>query len=292
MKMNTLKQKIIDDYKVEVPDYWENIENSIDKAEIKKNPNTKHSVPFYRYVAAIVSMAIIVTGGFFGVNCFLKDTVKPSEIPVTKNEQGSYIRIGKLGIIGTAKQSLERSYTFEEAYKESTFVVEAVITEWLGEIDQDGLAETTYFRAVIEKEYKNASGLQLDNFVLLQEGNSKWTYEGYPLFKVGDKLLLLLNQIDPIEYPEFCIEGENCFSIVGGQLSDMLIVESKDGNEVVLKRNLFSNYSDIDSLIQSDAANIIESVLSNDPVLSEAGVTYECAYSMDDLKNYMDSLNN
>lgn len=287
MKKNTLKQKIVDDYRIEVPDYWKRIQDAIGEAEIQDVPHLPRFVPFYRIAAAIISMAIIITGGLFGVKHLFNSTEESPNTPIINHEKDTHIRIGQLG---TMKAAIERSYTFEEAYNESALVVEAIITEWLGELDQDGLVETTYFRAEIVNEYKNILGLQLDDFILLQEGNSKWTYNGYPLFKIGDRLLLPLIQLDPIEYPEFCIEGENCFTIVGGQLSDMLIVEEADGTEVVLKRNLFFNFNDIDSLMKPDATDIISGVLSEDPVLSEAGVTFECAYSMRDLENYMDGI--
>ncbi len=278
-----LKQHIKNSYDIKVPDYWDKIEN----ADISKIPQIIEKkkgkiLPFYRVVAAAACLVLIVTASIIGVPHLFGGSSQSDIV----YGQDTPARIGQLGSV---KASFRKPYTFKEAYEEADLVTEIVITEWLGELDQEGLGQTTYFKAVIIDEYKNNLNFQEKEIVLLQPGNSKWTYKGYPLFKNGDRLLLSLLWVDPVEYSAFYIEGEDCFAIVGSQLTEMQVVE-KDGKKFALKRNLYQNYTDIENLMKSDSAEIIEDALKQDEVLSQAGTVFECVYTLEDLKKYMDNL--
>ena len=198
------------------------------------------------------------------------------------------VRIGKSG---SKKASFDKSYSFKEAYSEADLVAEVVITEWLGELDKDGYNKTTYFKATITENFKNELNYQENEITLLQSGNSNWTFKGYPLFKNGDKFLLFLSWMDPTKYPEYCSNKEDCFAIVGEQLTEMQVVD-KDGEKYALKRNLYNNFTDIEHLAKPNATKIIESALKQDEVLLAAGTKFESVYLVDDLKNHMESFKN
>jgi len=283
-KKSDLKQYIKNSYDVKVPEYWDKIEN----ADISKVPQIIEKkkgriLPFYRVAAVVACLALIVTTSVIGLPHLFGGGLDQSNIVYG---QDTPVRIGQLG---TMNASFEKPYTFNEAYEEANLVAEIIITEWLGELDQEGLGQTTYFKAVIIDEYKNNLNFKEKEIVLLQYGNSKWTYKGYPLFKNGDRLLLALLWVDPVEYSAFCIEGEDCFAIVGSQLTEMQVIQ-KDGKKYALKRNLYQNFTDIENLMKPDSAEIIEDVLKQDEVLSQAGTVFECVYSIDDLKIHMDNL--
>ncbi len=281
-KKNDIEQLIKSHFNIEAPEYWSRIETTDNVVLQPLTENKKKRFPIYRIVAAAACLALIVTVSAFGAPHLFGE----SDESIIVYGQDTPVRIGQMGSI---KASFEKPYTFEEAYEEADLVVEIVITEWLGELDQEGLGQTTYFKASILNEYKNSLNFQENEIVLLQAGNSKWTYKGYPLFKNGDRFLLSLLWVDPVNYSEFCIDGEDCFAIVGSQLTEMQIME-KNNKKFALKRNLYQNFTDIENLMESNSTGIIEDAFMQDEVLSQAGTKFECVYSLDNLENYMDNL--
>ena len=283
MRKADIEKHIKNTYNILVPDYWNKIENSDIPLTPQVENKKRRIVSFYRIVAIAACFVLILTVSLIGVpHLFGRDSNQSDII----YGQDTPVRIGKLG---TIQPSFEKPYTFKEAYEEAELVAEVVITEWLGELDKDGYGETTYFKARIIEKFKNEINFEKDEITLLQAGNSKWTFRGYPLFKNGDKLLLSLSWIDPIEYSEFCSNKKDCFAIVGEQLTEMQVV-NKDEKKYALKRNLYNNFTDIEYLMQPNATTIIENTFKQDEVLSLAGTTFECVYSVDDLKTYIDGL--
>lgn len=65
---------------------------------------------------------------------------------------------------------------------------EIEITKWLGE--NEVVAGATYYEAKILKAYKNTKSAEMATIKFYQTGCSEHTLKGYPLFAVGDKLLL------------------------------------------------------------------------------------------------------
>lgn len=278
-----LRQRIKNSYDVKVPDYWDRIENA-DISRVPKIEKTKGRILlFYRIAAAAACLVLIVAVSVFSLHHLFGGG---SEQPGIIYGQDTPVRIGQMGSI---KSSMQQPYTFKEAFEKADLVVEVVITEWLGELDEEGLSETTYFNAIILDEFKNSLGLQKKEIVIMQSGNSKWTYKGYPLFKNGDRLLLPLLWADPVEYSDFVIKGEECFGIIGSQQTELQVIE-KGGKKFALKRNLYHNFTDIENLMCPNATDVIEEALRQDQVLLQAGTVFECVYSVDDLKNYMDNL--
>lgn len=278
-----LKQRIKNSYEVKVPDYWDRIVNS-DILRVPKIEKKKGKIlSFYRIAAGAACLVLIVVVSVFSLPHLFGGG---SEQPGIIYGQDTPVRIGQMG---SMKPLMLHAYTFGEAFEKADLVVEVVITEWLGELDKEGLSETTYLKAIILDELKNNLDLQKKEIVIMQSGNSKWTYKGYPLFKNGDRLLLPLLYADPVEYSAFVIKGEECFGIIGSQLTELQVVE-KGGKKFALKRNLFHNFTDIENLMCPNATDIIEEALRHDEVLSQAGTVFECVYSVDDLKNYMDNL--
>ena len=290
MKTRDVEEYIRKLYDVEVPDYWDRIESAIKSGTALSNSmyeeietDKANYFPYYRIIAAAVCLVLIITASVLAVPRLFSGPSGQSHIAYGEDTP---VRTGRLG---SMQASFEKPYTFREAYEEANLVAEIVITGWLGELDREGFGETTYFKALITEEYKNSIHFQEKEIVLLQSGNSKWTHKGYPLFKNGDRFLLFLSWVDPNEYPAFSIEGKDCFAIIGSQITEMQIVEQK-GTKYVLKRNLFQNFTDIGHLMKPDSTGIIKEALKKDSVLSQTGTKFECVYSMDDLKSYMEGL--
>ena len=284
MKEFDLKQYLKNSYNVKVPDYWERIQNANTSniPQIIENQKSRMFI-FSRSATAVICLTLIIVASIIGIPYLLDGSSNQS---YKTYGQDTPVRIGQLG---SMKTEFGKKYTFEEAYVEADLVAEIVITEWLGELDNDEYDQLTYFRAKIIKEFKNRLNLQNSEILIVQQGNSKWTYNGYPLFKSGDRFLLSLFWIDPINHPKYCIEGEDCFAIVGSQLTEMQIVE-RDSKQFALKRNIYQNFTDIESFMLPDSADIILDTLEQDEILIQAGTVFECVYSMDNLENYMDNL--
>lgn len=115
----------------------------------------------------------------------------------------------RIGTQGEAQVSLANAYGLDEAVAESDIVAEVTIVSWLGEDTEE--AYKTYFDATVNTLFK---GNAPDNIVLLQDGNSKYTYTSYPLFKIGDRMLLFLKKAVTVDY-------EDAYWIIGSYTSVM-----------------------------------------------------------------------
>ena len=298
-----LKQHIKNSYDVKVPDYWDGIE----KADISKIPQVAEKkngwlLLISRTAAVAACMAFVITLSVLAVPRLFSEKSNLSNDQTNKYGitygQDTPVRVGKLGSMNA---SFSSSCSFEEAFESADLVAEVIITEWLGELDEEGLGETTYFKATIIEEYKNSIGFQGNELILLQQGNSKWTYNGYPLFQNGDRLLLSLMWLDPVKEPAFAI-GDDCYMIIAGQLTELYIVEN-ESKMFALKNPMFGDFIEIEDLTDTDSIDILEileemleqeEIISlQEAVLLSPEVEIEDlfdVYSLDELKNYMAEL--
>jgi hypothetical protein len=123
--------------------------------------------------------------------------------------------------------SVEGFY-FDKSYEEADIVAKVKILEWLGERNNEDELQKTIFRASLEKTFKNIIDSDLKEIKLLQDGNSEYTIENYPLFKNNDRLILYLKKATG--------EGnENTYWILGGNSGIFRIVNT-DEQEYVVKQ--------------------------------------------------------
>lgn len=113
------------------------------------------------------------------------------------------VRVGK----GVASASLPRAYTLKEAIEEADLIVDLTITSWVGEnIDMF----YTFYSSKVNDCYK---GDAPETITLWQLGNSEFTIRDYPLFDVGDRMLLFLRKWVPEEAEK--LGQKNAFGMVG-----------------------------------------------------------------------------
>ena len=98
--------------------------------------------------------------------------------------------------------SLDIIYTVDSAYEDADLVALIRVGTWLGEAEENYI---TYFEARTEKIFK---GDAPEKIVLIQDGKSDNTIQGYPLFIAGNELLVFLKTAEDEEY-------ENAFRIEG-----------------------------------------------------------------------------
>lgn len=196
--------------------------------------------------------------------------------------QNTPSRVGKNGVVSAMFNSL---VTLEAAYKDSDLVAEVIITGWLGDTAEwgqtDGMnpAEITFFQATIVETYKNDSALQGKSITILQSGNRNWTYEGYPLYKNGDRLLLCLKRAENNMYTQ---NKQNCYIISGAQMTELQIIEEQ-GTSYAVKNNTHAVMPATLMAINGEKANsIINSLYNNDSLLGEVSFTGS-VYDMKDI---------
>ena len=172
-------------------------------------------------------------------------------------------------------------YSFTDAFINADAVYALTVGNWLGETDE-GLG-VTFFEASIERVYK---GEELTSIVLVQEGTSKATIPGYPLFTAGNRVLLFLGKwIDNSEY-------KNAFHIIGGSASVCDIVELSNGEQFVIDRQGYltkeENEAEFVSNKLKDYPAVYAAYAEYDPILAE----WDCfsrtryAHSLDDIDAY------
>lgn len=198
------------------------------------------------------------------------------------------VRVGK----GTMMARLARSYTFSEAYQEADMVADVIITEWRGEMDEGGY--TTMFYAQPMTIYKNTTGKEQERILLIQQGNSKGTFEGYSLYKNGMRLLLCLKEYDSSK--PYYMEGPDNFLIVGAMMTEMYLYTDSEDTVYAVRSNKFCNNQDIEPY-QSFLNSEVRQGLSDDMTIQgSAGGGYSTyrqeyfAYPLSDLENLMRQL--
>lgn len=99
----------------------------------------------------------------------------------------------RVGTKGTISGSVE-ACSYDQAISGADIIAEIEILGWLSETDEP--SEKTFFKAGLLKTYKNKVDPQLKEITLMQDGNSKFTIKGSPLFKKNEKLILFLKKAD------------------------------------------------------------------------------------------------
>ena len=207
MKNQDIEKIIKEQYDVAVPDYWEKIAGA-EASETKiVRLDAPARVPRYRRLTPIAAcFALLVVAAFI----FRPGTSVNGELRFGDGLDTPAVTGAEI-----AAASFDKAYTLSSAYKESDLVADVSIIEWLYE------SEETYFRAKINKVYKGDKTAG-DEIVLIQAGNSNFTYEEYPLFNKGDRLILNLELVNDAEL-NFGLD--NCYKITGSGQTELQILE-------------------------------------------------------------------
>lgn len=171
--------------------------------------------------------------------------------------------------------SLERHYTFKEAFDEADLVVYVCVGNWLGEGEH-----STYYETKIIETYK---GDRSDEIVLLQDGTSSGTYKGYPLFTYGNEMLVFLKQAADVEY-------ENAYWIMGAWTTLLDVVNDESGNMYYVDRSgMLSETIDESLNVANDTSlkeGLYENTLKRDAIVANIFTKSKYVYeksSIDDL---------
>ena len=218
-------------------------------------------------IVSIVFVLLIIFCSFTSCSSGTKEGNEPAEPPV------------RLGAVSDASASLERTYSLASAFELADAVAVVEIKSWLFE---DKEMHETFYSAATDRCYK---GELPESFTLAQNGCSEITYVDYPLFTVGNKLLLFLNYAENTEYG-------NLYWIRGSYTTVMDVVLSDSGEEYIADRFGVTGYETryetkgIDNY--AGVKEVYDSVISNleksDPILSEIGYEYPYIFKVNDVE--------
>ena len=139
----------------------------------------------------------------------------------------------RVGTDGECRISLAKDYSFEDAYFESDIVARVKVGNWLGDTGGcEDISDLTYFEVTNVKCFK---GNVSDTFVLIQDGSSKVTVRGYPLFTYGDELLIFAKISEAPDNPDIPYWG-NSYWIIGSYTTFLDVAYDEDGNAFYICR--------------------------------------------------------
>lgn len=167
----------------------------------------------------------------------------------------SYNRVGSKGLFDCSYETGFNS--FNDAITRSYDILDFTILEWLEE-DSDGMPKT-FFIANVNHSYKNTVK-QGDEIIIRQNGNSKETLRGFPLFKEGDRILAFVNYY-----------GENSYYwLINDDLYIFDYIEYEN-ESYWLKRDKV-NFGDMKEyeIDSENAQDIITQAKKKDPILTKA----------------------
>jgi len=201
---------------------------------------------------------------------------------VSENLKDTPHQVGLKGQMSASVMGME----LDTSFKDADIVAEVQIREWLGERQKGEELQKTIFRASLEKIFKNSIDNNLKEIKLIQDGNSDYTIENYPLFKNNDRLLLYLKKAVGEGY-------ENTYWILGGHTGIFRIINT-DGKDYIVKQigdcpelseALISESKDIRSIQETLAKNYSIEFSNLDNFSPKT-------YDLTAVENYIKELNN
>lgn len=201
---------------------------------------------------------------------------------VSENLKDTPHQVGLKGQMSASVMGME----LDTSFKDADIVAEVKIREWLGERQKGEELQKTIFRASLEKIFKNSIDNNLKEIKLIQDGNSDYTIENYPLFKNNDRLLLYLKKAVGEGY-------ENTYWILGGHTGIFRIINT-DGKDYIVKQ--IGDCPELSEALISESKDIrrIQETLAKNYSIEFSNLdnfspkTYDLAA----VENYINELNN
>lgn len=218
---------------------------------------------------------LAICGVFLMYGVFSNGNPSENDLSVAKDTP---IRIGALGV---AQASLNKAYDLDSAVNDADLVADITITSWIGE--DTGDAMTTFFDAKVNVTFKGDS---FENIVLLQTGNSETTLKDYPLFKMGDRMILFLKKA-------VGVDCDNPYWIIG-EYTTVMDIQTVDNVPYVMDRlgvlteSVVANtYEKLDIEIapvnEMTKDRLHRQMESFDPVLSKVEKVHNNVFFYDDI---------
>jgi hypothetical protein len=229
-----------------------------------------------RILAAAVAAAAVIAVSAFAVAQFAKTPPIPapseesnaavSAFTIPDNAVLPPTRYGET----TGHASLEKDYNLKELYEYSDLVALIRVEDWVCEyVDSENDIGSTRFDTELLKVYKGEKTAG-EHILLKQEGNSKYTFKGYPLFTYGNEMLLFAKQ-------SFKEDGVYW---IPGSYTTIVDAVNAEGTLYFIDRACCMSHiarfkaatgeTDFRTPTGALAEKIVEALLKTDPVLAES----------------------
>lgn len=176
------------------------------------------------------------------------------------------------------KDHPKETYTLTEAVSASDLVAHVKVGNWLAEEDFG-----TYYDVSVVTTLK---GKEIKNIVLYQNGSSKGTFNGYPLFTYGNEMVLFLKELTGTNYNDaYWIIGAytTIYDVVKDSGESYLIDRSQVMSESVVG---LKNYASDEKLCKSLGKKLIK----DDEVWSDTYHPLKYIFSLSEFSAYLSSL--
>lgn len=154
------------------------------------------------------------------------------------------------------------------------------VGNWLAE---DLELMKTYYEATVLQCFK---GKMPSEFTLLQDGCSKGTFKGYPLFTHGNELLVFMKKSTSDHY-------SSPYWIMGAFTTLMDVAYDQSGNRYFADAYgiLGATIQDATNYAKQDApfAEIYAKLSTEDPIVAESSRTYPYVFAESDLTKILDN---
>lgn len=161
---------------------------------------------------------------------------------------------------GSVQATFEKTYTFSTAFEEADVVARVQVGNWLGE---DTTIMSTYYEAASLECIK---GDIPDTFTLIQDGCSKGTLKGYPLFTYGNEMLLFMKEASGVDY-------ESAYWIMGAFTTMLDVAYDDEGVRYYVDRYgiLGDTMTELCDpvILESTGAEVYAYIIGKDPIIEE-----------------------
>lgn len=162
----------------------------------------------------------------------------------------------------SANASLAKLYTFDEAVAEADVVARIEVGNWITEDTDNWL---TYYEAAVLQCFK---GDIPSIFTLLQDGCSRGTMSGYPLFTSGNELVVFLKELEENVEPDY----DSPYWIIGAYTTVFNVSYDESGNRYYADRfgvlgetmGIPSNYANNEDV----SGQVHARAVADDPIIS------------------------
>lgn len=174
------------------------------------------------------------------------------------------------------------TYTLTEAVSASDLVAHVKVGNWLAEEDV-----ATYYDASVVTTLK---GKEIKNIILYQDGSSKGTFKGYPLFTYGNEMVLFLKELTGTNY-------NDAYWIIGAYTTIYDVVKDSDSGESYLidRSHIMSesvvglkNYASDEKLCKS----LGKKLTKDDEVWSDTYHPVKYIFSLSEFSAFLSNPNN
>ncbi len=245
-----------------------------------KNTRPQRKAPLFRRIAVLAACLVLtVTAAVTLPFAFSEE-----QTPDTDEIVLPPVRVGTEGYSQASLSA--RSSTIESLCEYIDVIAVVRVGNWL---DED--THHTYYNAEV---LDLIAGTLPDQFVLLQDGNSKCTMKGYPLFTYGDEFLLFLVKADYAPEEGCAYPNKNSYWIAGSYSTVMEVVEGENGNYYFVDRYHLLDRSAIE-LINLKTENTVNTMVhqtlaSRDAEVSQFKAPYTAIYSLEELATKLPTL--